>query len=81
MSGSRSSGVACAASGNFTSCKDKNWGSKGEEEGGREERGRVCSWKTLRVPVILAGKEIDEEEKRRNKKIRDNLQIVSDVIY
>ena len=40
---------------------------KRREDGGGWRRrgggGSVCSWKTLRVPVILAGKEIDKEEK------------------
>lgn len=69
-SDSGSSGVAYPASGNFTSCKDK------KEEGAEkrrvqrrgEERRAVCSWKTLRVPVILAEKEIDEEEKEETRK-------------
>lgn len=37
------------------------------EEGGREGEA-VCSWKTLGVPVILAGKEIDKEEKEETRK-------------
>lgn len=56
--------------GNFTSCKDKKEEGggrmKGREGGGGEEKGggrAVCSWKTLRVPVSLAGEEIDKEEK------------------
>lgn len=63
-SDSGSSGVAYPASGNFTSCKDK------KEEGGREGGGgrAVCSWKTLRVPVLLAGKEIDKQEKEETRK-------------
>lgn len=38
---------------------------KGGGEGGREgvREGAICSWKTLEVPVILAGKEVDKKKK------------------
>lgn len=78
-SDSGSSGVADAASGNFTSCKDK------KERKRRETGGRMgeCG---LQLEDITSTshprwKRNRQGRKRRNKKIRDNLQISSDVIY
>lgn len=64
-SDSGSGGAAYPASGNFTSCKDKDGGDVGEV-GVSGVVGGFCSWKTLWVPVILAGRDVDEKKNEKN---------------
>lgn len=63
------------ASGNFSACKDKKRRGEGEEAWGRGVGGG-CSWKTLRAPVILTGKEMT----RKKKKKQENKRQLSDIL-